>query len=106
MESMTGELFASTLDAKDARTRTALVAPEIDFKGLTPDGFEKRLRRFIREKRAVWPVVVSRPTPLLNSQNRSGECRRLPVVRYRFANSNDGGVYEVQQQTYFKTDGG
>lgn len=107
MDAGIGERFARALAAKDAASLKALLAPDVDFRALTPnqywesgDAAELVDSTFLSE----WFAPDDRILGVLNVI--SGEIDARQHVSYRFAVERPEGPYQVEQQAYFDVDAG
>lgn len=101
-----GSRFARAIAAKDPGALTALLAPDVDFKAVTPRTFwdgetpEEVLDAvfgnwFKEEDRIEQLVRVTTGDPVEDTRQ----------VGYRFAITNSDGQHVVEQQAYYRTDG-
>jgi hypothetical protein len=97
-----GERFARALAAKDFDAVRETLAPEIDFRGLTPRAFWEAdsAETLIADVLTVWfddndhiDEVVSIETGTVVDRER---------VAWRFHGHNDDGAYVVEQQAYYE----
>jgi hypothetical protein len=102
-----GEAFAQALAAKDSDRLRGLLAPEVDFQGLTPG----RHWSATTPGEVVDGVVLgrwfgdgSRIRELLSvTTGRVGDCEH---VAYRLRVRNANGGFVVEQQAYYTVDSG
>ncbi len=101
-----GEDFARAVAAKDATALGALVAPDVDFKGLTPG----------RVWEATTPAEVtgvffdhwfeaSDTVEALVDVRTGADVADTHHVSYRLDLVNDAGKQVAEQQAYYRTDG-
>jgi len=101
-----GTRFAEAVAAKDTVALTELLAPEIDFRALTPRKFWEAATpaevldilfdSWFEEQDHIDALVdVSVGTPVEDTQQ----------VGYRFAITNPDGPHTVEQQAYYRADG-
>jgi hypothetical protein len=97
-----GERFARALSAKDAPTLKSLLAPDVEFRALTPgEAWEASNSTdvvggtFFSE----WFEPHDLITDVLRVESSAVGLRQS--VRYRFALTNPDGRCEVEQQAYF-----
>lgn len=102
-----GERFARALAAKDRAALLDVLAPEVDFKGLTP-------RRFWEAATAgelVDGVLLGQwfePSDEIESLDEVGAGRVADAERvaYRLRVASGGGTYAVEQQAYYTVENG
>ncbi|MFI5036698.1 MAG: nuclear transport factor 2 family protein [Acidimicrobiales bacterium] len=97
-----GERFARALGAKDAAALKTLLAPDVDFRALTPgEAWESRDRNEVVDDIffGEWLEPHDHVTDVLSVETDAvgPRCR----VGYRFALTNPDGRYQVEQQAYF-----
>lgn len=106
MESLIGERFARALAARDAATLKTLLAPDVEFRALTPGQFW--------ESSSADEVVDSTFfTEWFEPQDKilgvlsvsSDEVGERQHVSYRFALELLDGPYQVEQQAYYDVAG-
>jgi len=101
-----GTRFAEAIAAKDAETITALLAPDVDFRALTPRKFWEAstpadvldvlfANWFETDDHIDALVDVTVGTPVEDTQQ----------VGYRFAITNPDGPHTVEQQAYYRAEG-
>jgi ketosteroid isomerase-like protein len=101
-----GTRFAQAIATRDADAMTALLAPEVDFRALTPRKFWEGstpgdvlaavFGNWFREKDRIEQVVhVTAGDPVEDTEQ----------VGYRFAITNPDGRHTVEQQAYFRAEG-
>ena len=101
-----GSRFAEAIAAKDADAITALLAPDVDFRALTPRKFWEAstpadvvdvlfANWFESDDHIDALVDVTVGTPVEDTQH----------VGYRFAITNPDGPHTVEQQAYYRADG-
>ena len=101
-----GQTFASRLAQKDAAALSALLAPDVDFKGLTPSRLWEA-----GTPDDVLDVVLGNwfePTDRIDevtSVDVGQDVGDTHHVSYRFTLSNDNGPQVVEQQVYYRDDG-
>ncbi len=107
MEAGIGERFARALAARDAASLKEVLAPDVDFRALTPDKFwdshdavEVVDSIFLSE----WFEPDDRILGVLNVD--IGEIDARHHVSYRFAVERPDGPYQIEQQAYFDVDAG
>jgi len=100
-----GTRFAAAIAAKDAEAITALIAPDVDFRALTPrkfweastpaDVIEVLFDNWFEEHDHIDALVdVTRGTPVEDTEQ----------VGYRFAITNPDGAHTVEQQAYYRSE--
>lgn len=100
-----GRRFAEAIATKDAATITMLLAPDVDFRALTPRKFweastpadvvDVLFDNWFEEQDHIDALVdVTVGTPVEDTQH----------VGYRFAITNADGAHTVEQQAYFRSD--
>ena len=98
-----GERFARALAAKDFEGITALLHPNVDFRGMTPSIFWQAAGagEVVGRILPLWFEESDRIDRLLSIEtDQVGDAQR---VGYRFAVSNADGEFIVDQQAYYKT---
>jgi len=101
-----GKDLAEAIAAKDADAVTAVLAPEVDFRALTPRKFWEAttpaavldilFENWFEETDHIDALVdVTVGTPVEDTQQ----------VGYRFAITNPDGPHTVEQQAYYRTEG-
>jgi hypothetical protein len=101
-----GVRFATALAAKDRTALTAVLAPDVDFKGLTPrrfweaediEGvFEVLFDNWFEDEDHIDGIIeMSTDHPVADTQH----------VGYRFALTLTDGPHVVEQQAYYRADG-
>jgi hypothetical protein len=101
-----GKRFAEAIAAKDVDAITSLLAPEVDFRALTPRKFweatspaevvDVLFDNWFEEQDHIDALVdVTSGTPVEDTQQ----------VGYRFAVTNPDGPHTVEQQAYYRADG-
>jgi hypothetical protein len=101
-----GERFVRALAAKDADSMKALLAPAVDFRGLTPGrAWEASSRDVVVDDLLLreWYEPQDRITELLSLE--TGTVGHRHRVGYRVAVTTPGGPHLVEQQAYYETDG-
>lgn len=102
-----GERFAHALADKDAAGMKALLAPEVDFRAMTPAKFwesndvdaivdETILGTWFAPERRITGVTAVE-TECLGSRDRVG---------YRFSVTRPDGDFTIEQQAYYTSQGG
>jgi hypothetical protein len=96
-----GERFARAIAAKDAPVLLGLLAPEIDFRAMTPG----RIWEVDSPAQLVDEVILGtwfEPTDRIDAIEaiENGEVADRESVRYRFRVTNDDGAFLVEQQAY------
>jgi hypothetical protein len=102
-----GERFAHALADKDAAGLKALLAPEVDFRAMTPAKFwesndvdvivdETILGTWFASERRITEVLAVE-TEVLGSRDRVG---------YRFTVNRPDGDFTIEQQVYYASEGG
>ncbi len=107
MSESVGERFVATVAARDVEGLRAVLAPEVDFRGLTPgrsweaadpDGVvDVVLGHWFAESDHIDAVEH------LEQGEPVADTRR---IGYRFAVTNDSGPHLVEQQMYYREEGG
>lgn len=100
-----GARLAEALAHKDRATLTGLLAPHVDFKGLTPrrtweaenpvDVLEVLLGSWFEEDDHIEGVEIREGDPVADTRH----------VGYRMAVSTPDGPHVVEQQAYYRTEG-
>jgi hypothetical protein len=101
-----GTRFAEAIAAKDADTLAALLAPDVDFRALTPRKFweagspeevlEVVFGNWFEEQDRIDALVdVTLGEPVEDTEH----------VGYRFAITNPDGQHTVEQQAYYRAEG-
>lgn len=96
--------FAQVIAERDFAGMSALVAPDVDFKGLTPGRFWEGTS--ISEVSDVvfghWFEETDHIDAVLHSEDGqpTGDTQRMS---YRFAVTNPDGRFTVEQQAYYRT---
>jgi hypothetical protein len=101
-----GTRFAEAIAAKDADAVTAVLAPEVDFRALTPRKFWEAttpaevldilFENWFEAADHIDALVdVTVGAPVEDTQQ----------VGYRFAITNPDGPHTVEQQAYYRTEG-
>ena len=101
-----GARFAEALAAKDTATLTELLAPDIDFKALTPRKFwdsdsttgvlEVLFDNWFEEQDHIEGVEITEGDPVADTAH----------VAYRLAVTTPDGPHVVEQQAYFRAEDG
>ena len=102
-----GERFARALADKDAAGLKALLAPDVDFRAMTPAKFwesnqvdvivdEMILGTWFAPERRITEVLAVE-TEALGSRDRVG---------YRFTVNRPDGEFTIEQQVYYASEGG
>jgi ketosteroid isomerase-like protein len=101
-----GARFAEALAAKDTRTLSELLAPDIDFRGLTPRKFweagdpagvlEVLFDNWFETEDHIEGVEVYEGDPVADTGH----------VGYRLAITNPDGPHVVEQQAYYRAEDG
>ena len=100
-----GRRFAEAIAARDSAGLSSLLAPEVDFRALTPRKFWEAsspaevldvvFANWFEEQDHIDALVdVSSGTPVEDTQH----------VGYRFAITNPDGEHTVEQQAYYRTE--
>jgi hypothetical protein len=98
-----GEQFAAALAAKDTDALVAVMAPHIDFRGMTPGRFwEASSPEAVVEILYQWFEPTDEIEELVAVDTSSVVDRRC--VDYRFRVRNAEGRYAVEQRAYYDTD--
>ena len=104
MNATLGDRFARLLAAKDFQAVSALLHPEIDFKGLTPGrfwdasgpaGVNDVLQQWFEPQDDIKGIVAL-------SNGGIGDRSR---ITWRFAVTTPDGDFEVEQNAYYEDDG-
>jgi hypothetical protein len=98
-----GERFAHAIAVKDAPALLEVLAPDVDFRALTPGRFWEAANA----KEIVDDVILGRwfdPSDHIDAlesveSSPVADCER---VIYRFRVTNDDGVFLVEQSAYFE----
>jgi hypothetical protein len=100
-----GTRFAQSLAAKDESSLRGLLAPDVDFRALTP-GRPWEAADADGVLRAVFGFWFEPSDEILGVlEVRDGEdVADTHAVRYRFRVRNRGGTYLVEQQAYYRCD--
>jgi hypothetical protein len=101
-----GESFANAIAAKDADTLLAVLSPSVDFRAMTPN----KLFEASSATEIVHDVILGRwfePSDHIESLEATsydavGDCNH---VGYRLQVRNGDGLFTVEQQAYYETDG-
>jgi hypothetical protein len=107
MSAGVGEKFARALAAKDAAAMKAVLAPQVEFRALTPNryweasGPDEVVDGILLSQ---WFEDHDRILGVLHIE--SGGVGARHHVAYRFALECPDGPYQVEQQAYFDTEGG
>ena len=106
MSSTVGESFVAALAAKDPGALRAVLAPDLDFRALTPGRFWEASSA----DAVVDDVVLGHwfePSDHITHVVRveTGTVAHRHRVSYRLAVTNDDGDHVVEQQAYYETDG-
>lgn len=101
-----GRRFAEAIAAKDADALTSLLAPDVDFRALTPRKFweadspekvvEVVFGSWFKETDHIDELVAVTEGPDVEDTDHVG---------YRFAITNPDGAHTVEQQAYYRADG-
>lgn len=101
-----GPRFARAIADRDIDAFTALLAPEVDFKALTPGRFwegsnpddvlDTVFGHWFEETDRVDELVAVTEGPDVEDTHHVG---------YRFAITNPDGAHTVEQQAYYRADG-
>jgi hypothetical protein len=96
-----GERFARAIAAKDAPALLGLLAPNIDFRAMTPG----RIWEVDSPAQLVDEVILGtwfEPTDRIDAIEaiENGEVADRESVRYRFRVTNGDGAFLVEQQAY------
>jgi hypothetical protein len=101
-----GERFTRSLAAKDSQSLKALLAPDVDFKGLTPSrAWESGAASAVVDEvlLGTWFSPDRRIEKILAVEcDDSGPVTRL---RYRLAAALPDGDYVIEQQAYLRAEG-
>jgi hypothetical protein len=106
MTATVGERFARAVAAKDAPALLGLLAPEIDFRALTPGRFWESSSATEVVNDMIfghWFEPTDRIDDVEAIENDVVVDRNR--VAYRFHITNDDGAFIVEQQAYYNTDG-
>jgi hypothetical protein len=105
MSSSLGRRFADALATKDFDAIEQLLAPDVDFKGLTPGRFWEAHERsvVVRDVLQQWFEDDDKLEAVLDSN--SGSIGDRESIKYRMKGQNGDGPFEVEQQAYYETDG-
>jgi len=100
-----GERFARAIAAKDAPSLLGLLAPEIDFRAMTPGRFWEANSAV----QVVDEVVLGswfEPTDRIEAIESidNGEVADRERVGYRFRGTNADGAFLVEQQAYLRVE--
>jgi hypothetical protein len=97
-----GERFARGLAAKDFDAVRATLAPELDFRGLTPRAFweASSADALIAEVLSVWFGEDDRIDEIVSIE--TGTVGDRERVAWRFHGHNGNGSYVVEQQAYYE----
>ena len=102
-----GERFAHALANKDAAGLKALLAPEVDFRAMTPGKFweSNDVDAIVDETiLGTWFALEARITDVLSVQTQALGSRDR--VGYRFTVNRPDGDFTIEQQAYYESDGG
>ena len=102
MSALIGERFARAIAEKDSSALLELLAPEIDFRAMTPGRFWEAATAV----EVVDDVILGHwfePTDHIETIEaiEQGAVVDRERVSYRFRVSNAGGAFIVEQQAYF-----
>ena len=103
MEESVGSRFVAAVAARDVDGLRAVLAPDVDFKGLTPGRFWEAAN-----PEGVVDAVLghwfgeSDRIDAVDHLEEGGPVADTQRVGYRFAVTNDGGPYVVEQQMYYR----
>jgi hypothetical protein len=105
MSSDAGRQFAEALAVKDFGTIERLLAPDVDFKGMTPGQFWEadNPRAVVAEILQQW--FENDDTIEALTKTESGAVGDRNSIKYRMKVRNPDGAFEVEQQAYYETDG-
>jgi ketosteroid isomerase-like protein len=99
-----GERFVAALSTRDTDALVGLLAPDVDFRGMTPGRFwEASAADAVLAILYQWfePTdVVEEVVDVVNSTVVDRQC-----VDYRFRVRNPDGLHEVEQRAYYDGDG-
>jgi hypothetical protein len=105
MTSPLGQRFANALAAKDFDAIVRLLAPNVDFKGLTPGRFWEAndaptvvggvLQQWFEDGDNIEALLDTTPGAVGDRES----------LKYRLKVRNADGAFEVEQQAYYETDG-
>jgi hypothetical protein len=106
MGSTHGERLAEAIVARDAATLHELLAPEVDFRAMTP----RRFWEATSPDEIVDKVILGAWfTPADGVETlelvETGAVADRQKVTYRFGGTNGDGPYVVEQQAYYELDG-
>lgn len=107
MHEAIGERFARGLAAKDRLALVDVLAPDVDFRGLTPSrAWEatSAVQLVDHVLLGAWFDAGDRIDELDDVQH--GAVADRSRVAYRLRVTNDGGTFAVEQQAYFGVEGG
>jgi hypothetical protein len=102
VQSRLGAAFAEAFAAKDFERVAALLHPEVDFRGLTPNKAWQATgsRQVVDDVLRVWLEDSDVVEELLDVQTAAvGDTER---VGYRFRGHNPDGTFIVEQQAYLR----
>ena len=102
-----GEDFARAVAAKDAAAMKALLAPDVDFKGLTPGRVWEATSA--EEVARVFFDSWFEPSDIIEGLvdvSTGDDVADTHHVSYRLDLRNDAGEQVAEQQAYFRTDEG
>jgi hypothetical protein len=101
-----GVRLAAAIAAKDTAAVTSLLAPEIDFRALTPRRFWEATRP--EEVLAIlfdnWFEDSDHIDELVDTR-QGADVEDTHEVGYRLAITNPDGAHTVEQQAYYRVDG-
>ena len=99
-----GERFADAIGDRDLEALTALFAPSVDFRGMTPGKFWEAedpdgvldivLENWFEEKDEISSVQRAEAEPVLDTRH----------VSYRFEIDNPDGPHVAEQQAYYRVE--
>jgi hypothetical protein len=101
-----GTRFATALAAKDSAALTDLLAPDVDFLGLTPRRmWEAHSPAEVLEVLGTWFGAQDR-IDALDAVTAGQPVEDTEHVGYRLTVTTPDGPHTVAQQAYYRTDGG
>ncbi|HVA05674.1 MAG TPA: hypothetical protein VNG12_02925 [Acidimicrobiales bacterium] len=101
-----GERFAAALAAKDGEALKALLRSDVDFRAMTPGKFWEAddAARVVDE--TILGTWFSPERRIVEVQSvEIGTLEQMSRVGYRFKVERPEGVFVIEQQAYFETDG-
>jgi hypothetical protein len=106
MDSDPGREFVDALAAKDLDRLERALAPDIDFKGMTPGQHwdAHSAKSMIHDVLLQWFEDSDHIEEVLNVE--FGEVVDRQRIAYRLRVVNDEGPHEVEQQMYYESSGG